>query len=471
MNTKRTTRSTAVIAAVLALVVAACGGDDDSADSQPEATTAPADTGEPADGEASDDGSQSATEDEPAATTVPDTDASVSEEPDTTPTTEAVAVPCDGDPIRLTMVGTLSGPLAYPSVVEGAEQGREAAIESVNRTCELGRPLVIEVCDDMSDSNEATRCGREAKDNGSLAIFGSLGVGDGGPTASGLPAILGPGSTLFDLTNEAAYPGSTAVALVLGTVSAAAGTGAEKYLTVALDSASTRAFMGASEGVAAQLGVDMEVLWFPADTTDFAPVAAQIAQRDADAIGLVVSNMVPFMNALASEGISPNDTPIFTAVDLLPPEVIDEVGDKVDGMYLISQYVAPIDTDNPNIALMHQDLAAMGITVEANQAPSTVRAWSNVWTLVDILQTLSEEELAALDTEMLVGAFNSVGAIERPEVATIDYSAPAFADIEALASLRMFNRDALIVQVVDGGYQTVSEFSDVTGPFDLGSGE
>src|SRR6476646_2723623 len=123
---------------------------------------------------------------------------------------------CTGTPIRFTSIGSLSGPLTYESVVQEAKDGSAAALKAVNDECALGRPLDIVTCDDKSDPNEATACGREAKDNGSLGLFGSSGSFDGGTTAAALPGILTAGGNVFDLTNAQSYPIQSPLTLVVG---------------------------------------------------------------------------------------------------------------------------------------------------------------------------------------------------------------------------------------------------------------
>ena len=107
---------------------------------------------------------------------------------------------------------------------------------------------------------------------------------------------------------------------------------------VSIDTGLTRTFVGTSQEVAQGLDVKLDVLFIPPETTDFAPVAAQIADRNPRRLGLILTTqMVPFFNALDDEGISPRDIPIFTAVILMAPEVLEQLGDKADGMYLLTQ--------------------------------------------------------------------------------------------------------------------------------------
>ena len=83
---------------------------------------------------------------------------------------------CTGAPLKFTSIASLSGPLSFPSLTTEAQNGLQAALQAVNGECALGRPIEVVQCDDKGDPNEATKCGRQANDDGSIALFGSSGV-------------------------------------------------------------------------------------------------------------------------------------------------------------------------------------------------------------------------------------------------------------------------------------------------------
>jgi ABC-type branched-subunit amino acid transport system substrate-binding protein len=378
---------------------------------------------------------------------------------------------CTGAPLKLTSIGTLSGPLSFPSLTTEAQHAGDAALRAVNAECALGRPIEITTCDDKSDPNEATKCGREAHDDGSLALFGSSGSFDGGTSAAGLPGILTGGGSVFDLTDPRSFSISSPLTLVVGGSATAAAANAKDALMVSIDSAATRTFVATAQQVADGLGVKLDSLFIPPDTTDFAPVAAQIAERKPSALGLILSTqMVPFFNALADEGISPHDLPTFTAVTLMAPEVLHQLGDKADGVYLLTQQAPPSDKDNPGIQQMLKELKDAGYPANGDElSPASTAAWSNVHALVDILKKLPAADIASLDQAKLVDAMAKAGPINRPEIAPFDFTAPAFPDIASLASFRIFSRQAMVTRVDNGTYVRVSAFSDTTKPFKLES--
>jgi hypothetical protein len=228
--------------------------------------------------------------------------------------------------------------------------------------------------------------------------------------------------------------------------------------------------MGTAVDVAKDLGVDMDVLWVPLETTDWAPVAAQVAERDPEAIGVAVPQMVPLINALEAEGITPADVPIQTAVTFLPPEQIEELGPKADGIYLVSQVTPPTDTDNPGIKQMLREFAAAGVDIDLEQSsPAVVTAWANVHILADLLDDLPQDQIDALDSDALVRLMENAPPVSRPEYAAFDFSKNAYPDIPALSNLRLFSRQAMVLRVEDGKYKSVTPFGDATEPFELES--
>ena len=382
--------------------------------------------------------------------------------------TTTSTVPCPGDPIKMTSILSLSGPLVVGSATTGTTDGTKVAVKAVNGTCQLGRPLEIDICDDKSSPNGATKCGREAASNGSLALFGSTGSFEGGTTAANLPGILGAGASVFDLTNPRSYAPISALTLVVGGASASSAAGAKKALMVAIDSSITRTFMGTAVDVAKDLGVDMDVLWVPPETTDWAPIAAQVSERHPQAIGTALPSMVPFINALANENITPKDVPIQTAVTLLPPEQIEQLGSKADGIYLVTQVTPATDTSNPGVKQMMKEFAAAGVNLDAGQSsPAVVTAWSNVHIFADIVGALPKAEIASLDSAKLVDVFEKAPPVDRPEYAAFDFGKNAYPDIPALAALRLFSRQAMVVKVEKGKYVAVTPFGDATKPFHI----
>jgi len=334
----------------------------------------------------------------------------------------------------------------------------------------LGRPIRVDLCDDKSDPNAAEQCGREAKSNGSLALFGYSGTFTNGTDAAQLPGIFTAGGSLFDLTNPDSFSSTSGLTLVLGAAGVAAGLHEKETLFVVADTSTNEAFAADAQKVFQGVGVKVQTLFVPPTTTDYAPIAAQVSQGNPKSIALILDDPLPFLNALAGDGITAKSVPIFTGITLMPPNVLHQLGSVADGMYLLTQQAPPSDSSNPGIQEMLKELKKAALPANGdNLSPVSTAAWSDVHALVDVLEKLPKSEIATLNSTELVNAMKNAGPIDRPEVAPFDFSKIAFPDVKALAGFRIFSRDAMLVRVENGHYVSVSGFDDVTKPFKLNS--
>ena len=268
------------------------------------------------------------------------------------------AAECPGDPLRFTTISALTGPVA-----RGGERyriGTDAAVAAVNRECSLGRPIEVAFCDDAADVNTNLACGRQAAGDGSLALLTTVGSFDDGATASGLPGIFLYGTSAFELTDPNAYSSISGISVGMAGITAAKAAGADTFLLVLPDSPALQFVAVQVEQVAELIDIDLETIYFPTDTTDYAPIAAQISQRNPEAIGLLPVSPVVMINALADEGLTPESHIMSMASIVLSPEIVTELGSALDGMIVVSPTVPPNAVDNPGIAEFREDLEAIG---------------------------------------------------------------------------------------------------------------
>jgi hypothetical protein len=385
------------------------------------------------------------------------------------PSAATKAVPCPGAPIRLTTVASLSGAVSTPNAATDFSQATRAAVAAVNAKCEAGRPLAVTVCDDQSDPNQSSTCGTAAKQDGSIALLGSLGVSDNSATASGLPVILTRNATPFELASPKAYSGTSYIALGLGFGSAVAAAGVKNVVAAAFETPSASAFEAMYKTVwKADFGVDATFVNVPANTTDFTSVAAQLVSMHPSAIGVVLPAVVPFLNALNAEGITPATVPTFSDIDLTPPSVIQQLGQKLNGMYLLTDVVPPSDTKNAGIQQMLAEYQSAGIrSSPANMSVSAVQQWSDIHI---VAQTIGQMDAAARNSvsgQSLAAALVARGEITSPARAPFDMAMPAFPTIPALAHLRIFSNQAMLVQVQQGVAAPVSGFFDIMHPIKI----
>jgi len=370
---------------------------------------------------------------------------------------------CPGEPLKFTTIAALTSPLG-----DGGDRvriGTEAGVAAVNRECALGRPIEVELCDDTGDVNQNLECGRKAASNGSLALLSLIGSFDDGATASGLPALFTWGTSAFELSSEDAYSSISGISVGISGVTAAKALGADDFLLVLPDVPALQFAATQVEQVAGIIGIDVEVIYFPPETTDYAPIAAQIAERDTDAVGLLPVQPVVMLNALAAEGITAEDRIVTTASVVMTPEVVEELGDTLDGLLVVSPAFPPTDVDNPGIAEFRDDLEAAGFDPDDPEIDfNTVVAWSNLKKLEEALGHLDPDEIAALDSQGVVDAVVA-NPVERPETAPYDFRENALPELPDLAAFRIFTREVAILQMHASRYDALSDdFVDILEP-------
>jgi ABC-type branched-subunit amino acid transport system substrate-binding protein len=382
--------------------------------------------------------------------------------------TTASSKPCPGAPLKFTTIAALTSPLGNAG--ERARTGIEVAVDAVNRTCSLGRPLQVTICDDKADTNANLACGRKAASDGSLAILGSIGTFDDGVTVSKLPAIFVNGTSSFELTNENAYSSVNGIALGISGTSAIKARG-KKSSTLVLPDTPTLQFAGKLiVEMAALLKIKVDPIYFPQDTTDFAPVAAQISEADDDAVGMLPLNPVVMVNALAQEGITPDNHDMVVPGGVITPEILKELGDAANGMLVVSETMPPTEKSNKGIAEFRADMEADGKDPDdPNVDASTVTSWSNVKKLEGALLAAGPSVITSLDSQKVVDAVVD-HPIDRPEMAPYDFRTHAIPEVKDLAGFRVFTRKVAVLQIEDGKYKVLSDgFIDILKPPDLGS--
>jgi Periplasmic binding protein len=251
----------------------------------------------------------------------------------------------------------------------------------------------------------------------------------------------------------------------MGGVSAAQAAGATDFLLVLPESPALQFVATQVEQMADLLEIELETIYFPSDTTDYAPLAAQIAERDPSAIGMLPVSPVVMINALAAEGITPESHIMTIASIVLTPEVVDELGDALDGMLVVSPTVPPTDTENAGIAEFRADLEANGQDPDDPDVDfNTVVSWSNIKKLEESLLALDPSALASLDSQSLVDAIVA-NPVARPEAAPYDFRENQLPEFPDMAGFRIFTRDVVILELQDGQYEVVSDgFVDMLHP-------
>jgi ABC-type branched-subunit amino acid transport system substrate-binding protein len=380
--------------------------------------------------------------------------------------TQSSAKPCLGQPLKFTSIAPLSGPVGATGTQ--LRNGTDSALKAINRDCALGRPLQVTFCDDKGNVNDSLACGRTAASDGSLAIVTSVGSFEDGANASGLPGLFLRGSSAFELTNAKAYSSTNGIVLGMAGASAVKALGGNDNTLVIPDSPALTFAAKLIEKVAGVIGVTVGDIFYPADTTDYAPLAAQISARNTRSVGMVPINAVAMVNALADEGITADNHILVLPSATLTPDIITQLGSKLNGVVVVSEVLAPTDTSNEGIVQFRADMQAADLNPDDSHVDfAAVEAWSNIRRLDAALLAAGPSVVSSLDANALVDAVVS-HPIDRPEIAPYDFRTNQFPEVPDLAALRVFTRKVAILQLKDGKYNTLSHgFIDPLNPPNL----
>jgi ABC-type branched-subunit amino acid transport system substrate-binding protein len=380
--------------------------------------------------------------------------------------TTATSKQCPGAPLKFTSIIALSGPLGTGG--DRSKAGLQAGVDAVNRSCALGRPLQVTICDDKDDTNANLACGRKAGSDGSLAILGSIGSFDDGVTASKLPAVFVNGTSPFELTNKDAYSSVNGIALGISGTSAIKARGKKSSVLMLPDTPTLQFAGNLIVKMAKLLKVHVDPIYYPQDTTDFAPIAAEVSQKNDDAVGMLPLNPVVVVNALAQEGITPENHDLVVPGGVITPENLKDMGDAANGVLVVSETLPPTDTANKGIQEFRADMEADGKNPDdPNVDFSTVTSWSNVKKLEGALLAAGPSVIQSLDSASVVDAVVN-HPVDRPEMAPYDFRKNAIPEVPDLASFRVFTRKVAVLQIEDGKYKVLSDgFIDILKPPDL----
>jgi hypothetical protein len=373
------------------------------------------------------------------------------------------AASCGGAPIRLMSITSLEGPEGElgPAYDEGLDIGEKQA----NAQCKLGRPLKIDICDDMGGVNGSLACGRKAKSEHDLAVLGSVGTVDDGVEASGLPGIFLNGVSQFELTNPKAYSSVSGLLQAVASVSAVKALGKSKYLMVLPDLPSLQFVSTLIAQFAKLLGVKYSVIFYPSDTSDFAPIAAEIENTHPVALGEAPTSVAPYVSALAADGITPKTVIMSFPASAVPPDVVSQEGNALEGAIIVSETISPDDASNPGIAAFLQAAKQYSGSDKTALSFLQVLEWSNVQRLVGALEAEGPAYVKAVSTPQQLEAAVVAHPISRPESAPYNFAANSFPQLKSLQAFRLFTRNVAILELKGEKFETLSSgFIDPLSP-------
>ncbi len=276
-------------------------------------------------------------------------------------TTTTTGPELTGPPVKIMTLGEFSAGIAVPDLLEGAQ----AAVEAVNRDGGVlnGSPLELVDCDTMDDPNTAAECGRQAVDEGVVAIAGMLSVQQDQfyplfeenqiPVVGDIPSGVG------DFTSDVSFPISGGiVSASAGLANALATDGAERIAVARVDLAAASVIADFANQGLEPFGIEtIGDVAVPENTADMAPFVQAVLQNDPDGVivglpGVDATNFVVELRQTA-----PDVRIAMTASEIT--DVIDALGPDAQGIFLNSIFV-PQQLDTKATQQFAKDMEAAG---------------------------------------------------------------------------------------------------------------
>lgn len=402
--------------AVLVLVAGACGGDDEETTSGTEP------------------GGASTTE-------ADDTDGGGGEEP-------------DGEPIKLMVIGDLTGN-------EGYTAGAEARAEAVNAEGGVnGRPLEIVSCDLGNDPNQAAQCARQAVDDEVAAVINHLsGFAESINPVLEENGICSVGTGAFgggDLSSKVSFPFiGGAPAAVGGIATILADQEGAKSINMAYVDIETGA-QALQLGDAVLASRELKLAGstpVPLNAADLSPQVAAATGSGVDgvALALVTEQVVQFLQTAHQSGV---EVPISTTGFTFGDQQVEELGEAADGVYVTTGYM-PISADTEGHQMLLSDFEAAGVDEDIPLDDSTINSWVSAYVVAEVASDLDE-----VTSESLCEA---MGQLEEFDMLGLTPPLTTTAESQFPGMNRLFNPTVVYAQVQDGEIVAVSE--DFVNPF------
>jgi ABC-type branched-subunit amino acid transport system substrate-binding protein len=368
---------------------------------------------------------------------------------------------CSGKPIKVMSIFTQSGPLALFG--KDVPDAAAAASAAVNKTCALGRPLDVEVCDDQSTPNGSLECGRKAKAQ-DLAIIGFTsgpGSSDKGAQAANMPAFFTIAQNEWDNTSPKSFPTWQGVVQQAGNVSVAHALGAKSFTMAAIDVPGAHVQETIAKATAAKLGMKFSTVFFPLSTTDFAPIAQNVLNKHSDAITFLLPQGTQLISALIADGMDLSKTHLVASQGILVPSQTAELGSKINGFLEVGDFAPATDSSNAGIQQMKTEYAAAGKSFSDKLSVYAVDEWTAVHAFAEGLKGQSKSQINSLSSTSLTKALQSHGSYDLPTAVPFDFSKPV-ADASTYGVPRVFSNYIGVFKTENGKSSQVGKWQDLT---------
>jgi ABC-type branched-subunit amino acid transport system substrate-binding protein len=381
-----------------------------------------------------------------------------SDEPTSSATTGAKA--CGGTPVKVMSLGDFtSAAAAVGALAPEVPPSARAAVANINRTCQLGRPVKLIVCDSQFNPNQTGKCARDAVSEKVAAVIGAWSAfGDSYMSviaAAGIPSLGNPGQASTETTSKLSFPTWSALASLVARVTLAADTGKKHMVAAALDVPVAKFLLSIMRGAARDRGMKLSVINVPPTATDLSSFAAQAISSGADAVSLVMAapQSQAFIKSAQQQGLDLMKTPVYGSVSLVNSRYVQTVGPRyTTGMYLSGEIMSPTNRTEPSIKRYEAELKAAGENLTpVNRTSVGVNAWGSMHMFADLMQGSK-----TIDAKTVAAKLNSTGLTDWSKygIPPLNFTKSPFAGHPLLGKSRIYSEYTRVYRMGANGIPT-----------------
>lgn len=384
LRTRRWRLMLAALAAIAALGAAGCGGGDEEAAAPPAAPAEPAEP--PAEPPAETAAPPAETGEPPAETGVAPPEAQPSVTDYAAYVGGSGAADASLTPIKIGYINQEGGPI---EIGKTADNGVEIGAKFINEQAGGigGHPVEIVNCFIAQNEEEGQQCGQQfANDPDIVAVVtGAVAIGSESlhaALAGSKPVVVGVSVNAFDTTaeNTAILFGDSQYILAPYATFARDTLGVQSASLIYPEGAGLDNAAAGQSSAFEAAGIPIEVVSYPANTTDLTiPLTAAKAQ-DADLVMPVINpgDCVKFQQAILDLGI--DETKVLASPICLTPQTIEGLGDFPKWIYAIASKLT-FDVTDPGVPEYQEILTSQG--------PEAAKYIGDPWTNVGFGEILT----------------------------------------------------------------------------------
>jgi len=362
-----------------------------------------------------------------------------------------VAAKPTGDPVKVMVIYEKSAGVANPEIPDGAK----AAAKALNKKNGVnGSPVKVLVCDTNNDPNTAAECGRQAVDEGVVALIGVLTP----HSTSFMPlmeqnkiASIGVVAAGFaDFTSPAAFPITGGLPATAGDLPRfLADAGAKKISIARIDLAAAAIIPSFANTALAK--VNQEVVNdvpVPQSAPDMSSYVQAALANGTDGILVALSGQDAVNFVQAAKQADPKVK--IAVISTEPGAFQDALGDQAAGIIQGPAFLPPLSVKSKAGTRYLKEMKAAGYD---DTSGFRINSWTSMQVLAQVAKGLPETTSAAIFDKL-----NTTSDLATGLTPPLQWTTPA--DVGVGAITRVFNLCELAVKMTKG-----TKVKPVTGTF------